>query len=95
MTLLERTYTQLRKMGLTANAETFSIDYLGKNKNWFACQKHAQRDFSVSSALQCLRVIRSNQVTSALSKAQRAALKSAEQALLAQLNEIHCIADVF
>jgi hypothetical protein len=94
MTLLETTYTRLRDTGLTQNAEAFSADYLGKNRNWFAYQKYTRRDFSISAAVQCVRSLRNRQATSELDTAQRAALVTAERALLAHLNATHLVADV-
>jgi hypothetical protein len=94
MTLLETTYSHLRQAGLVSCAETFSIDYLGKNKNWYAFQTHSERDFSVDAAVQCLRSIRDQQHTQELTQAQQQALRTAERALLAHLNTQHCVADV-
>lgn len=94
MTLLETTYRRLRSAGLTQNAEAFSADYLGKNKNWFACQKYTQRDFSFSAAVLCLRALRKRQASKELYPAQRKALETAERALLAYLNDAHLVADV-
>lgn len=94
MTLLERTYTRLRSNGLVDCAEAFSRDYLGKNRNWFAYQKHAQRDFSVGAAVLCLRALRNRQATPELDEEQRKVLETAERALLAHLSEAHLVADV-
>lgn len=94
MTLLETTYTQLRDTGLIQNAEAFSADYLGKNRNWFAYQKYTQRDFSVSAAVQCLRTLRNRQAAPELDPAQRRALENAERALLEHLNAAHLVSDV-
>lgn len=94
MTLLEMTYRQLHSAGLVHCAEAFSRDYLGKNSNWYAYQKHTARDFSVNAAIQCLRSIRSQQRQTAISTEQAQALKNTEHVLLAYLNAQHCVADV-
>jgi hypothetical protein len=94
MTLLESTYRQLNSAGLVNCAAGFSSYYLGKNKNWFAYQKHSKRDFSIDAAVQCLRSIRVQQQTQQLTRAQQQALRTAERALLAHLNTQHCVADV-
>jgi len=94
MTLLEQTYRQLKGAGLVHCAEAFSRDYVGKNDNWYAYQKHTARDFSVSAAIQCLRSIRSQQHNNALSKAQRAVLQRAAEQLTTHLNTYYCVADV-
>ena len=94
MTLLEQTYRQLQSAELVHCAEAFSRDYLGKNSNWYAYQKHTARDFSVAAAIQCLRTIRSQQRQTAISTAQVHALKATEQQLLAYLTKQHCVADV-
>ena len=94
MTLLETTYTQLRAVQLVSCAEAFSTDYLAKNKNWYAFQKHSERDFSVDAAVQCLRSIRTNKALDGLDAKQQAALRAADRALLAHLNTQHCVADV-
>lgn len=94
MTLLERTYTDLKVAGLTGCAEAFSRDYLGKNKNWYAFQTHTGRDFSVAAAVQCLRSLRSRQTADGLIEAQRKTLAGAEQALLSHLIDTHLVLDV-
>ncbi len=94
MTLLENTYRQLSSAGLVNCAARFSSDYLGKNKNWFAYQKHSKRDFSIDAAVQCLRSIRDQQHTQELTQAQQQVLRTAELDLLAHLNTQHCVADV-
>jgi hypothetical protein len=94
MTLLETTYSHLRQAGLVSCAETFSIDYLSKNKNWYAFQTHNERDFSVDAAVQCLRSIRTNKALAGLDTQQRSALLESERALLAHLKTQHCVADV-
>jgi hypothetical protein len=94
MTLLESTYRQLNSAGLVNCAAGFSSDYLGKNKNWFAYQKHSKRDFSIDAAVQCLRSIRDQQHTQELTQAQQQVLRTAELELLAHLNTQHCVADV-
>ena len=94
MTLLENTYRQLSNAGLVNCAARFSSDYLGKNKNWFAYQKHTGRDFSIDAAVKCLRSIRAQQLKPKLTKAQQHALATAAQHLLDHLTNQHCIADV-
>jgi hypothetical protein len=58
MTLLEKIYTQLKTTQLVSNAQTFSIKYLAKNKNWYSYQTHMQRDITLSAAVQCARALR-------------------------------------
>ena len=94
MTLLEQTYRQLQSTGLVHCAEAFSRNYLGKNRNWYAYQKHAGRDYSVAAAIQCLRNIRSQQRSSGLSKAQQMTLQRVETQLTMHLNTQYCVADV-
>jgi len=94
MTLLEQTFQQLNRAGLTQSAEAFSRDYLGKSRSWFAYQKHAGRDYSVAAAIQCLRNIRSQQRSSGLSSAQQVTLRQVEAQLTLHLNTHYCVADV-
>ena len=94
MTLLESTYTQLRNAQLVHCAEAFSQNYLNKNHNWYAYQKHTGRDYSVGAAIQCLRNIRSQQRDTAISTAQQQTLKATEQQLHTFLTTQHCVADV-
>ncbi|KPA22694.1 hypothetical protein shim_09810 [Shimia sp. SK013] len=94
MTLLESTYRQLHSAGIVHCAEAFSSTYLSKSKNWYAYQKHSKRDFSVDAAVQCLRSIRSQMRAAAISTAQQELLAQLEQQLLAHLNSHHCVADV-
>lgn len=58
MTLLEQIYTQLNTTQLVANGQTFSVDYLAKNKNWYSYQTHMKRDISFSAAVQCAKTLR-------------------------------------
>jgi len=94
MTLLEKTYSELSSVGLVPSAAAFSADYLDKNKNWFAYQKHLGRDFSVDAAIHCLRRTRAQQLAPKLTQAQQHALAAVEFALLANLSEQHYVADV-
>lgn len=94
MTLLEQTYKGLRQAGLVGTAEAFSTQYLGKNKNWYALQAHYGRDFSVSAAVQCLRSLRSSQISQNLNKIRKRALDEAELALTEHLNTRYFIANV-
>jgi len=94
MTLLENTYRQLSNAGLVNCAARFSSDYLGKNSNWYAYQKHSKRDFSIDAAVQCLRSIRAQQLKPKLTQAQQNALAATEFELLAHLSAQHYVADV-
>ena len=94
MTLLEQIYTQLYYTALVDCAEQFSVDYLGKSKSWYAVQRHKEREFSVSAAIQCVRSLRSMQRSKALAEIQRAALCASEARLLVHLGQLHCVADV-
>ena len=95
MTLIENTYQTLKLANLTTTGEAFSKDYVGRNSNWFAWQRHARRDFSVTAAVQCLRSVRlQRQRAEALSIVQLQALMIAEQGLREHLIERHSVADV-
>lgn len=94
MTLLEKIFAQLRSAGLVNCAEDFSTNYLHKNKNWFAFQRYAGRDFSINAAIQCLRSLRSQQLSTQLSASQRTALNNAATQVLGYLHEQHSIAEV-
>jgi hypothetical protein len=47
----------------THSAEHFSKEYLNKSRSWYAVQTHMQRDFSRSAAIECLRRIRTVQIS--------------------------------
>jgi hypothetical protein len=94
MTLLETTYRQFRSAGLVHCAEAFSREYLGKNSNWYAYQKHLGRDYSVGAAIQCLRSIRHHLAKPSLGLTKRKTLIATETQLLMHLSEVHMIADV-
>lgn len=94
MTLLEQTYEQLNRAGLTQSAEAFSRDYLGKSRTWFAYQKHAGRDYSVAAAIQCLRTIKERLQDRALDAADRTLLVRTAEQLQVHLSIQHSIADV-
>ena len=95
MTLIEHIYQTLKQAQLTTTREAFSRDYVGKCSNWFAWQRHKQRDFSIQSAIQCLRSIRAQkQRDPALDMVQRLALTTAERRLIEHLNEHHGVAEI-
>ena len=94
MTLMECTYRQLRSVGLVDCAELFSQNYLNKNRNWYAFQKHSKREFSIDAAVQCVRSIRSQQIATKLTEEQKSALAELELSILKHLKERHCVADV-
>jgi hypothetical protein len=95
MTYLENTYQTLKQAKLTTTREAFSSDYVGMSRNWFAWQRHMNRDFSLSAAIRCLRSIRAQQQRDpALNVIQLHALTQAEHQLLQHLNEQHSVADV-
>ena len=75
MTLLEHTYTCLRTAGLVKNAEAFSTEFLGKNKNWYALQAHYRRDFSVGAAIGCVQKLELAQQDKNLSHVQRSVVQ--------------------
>lgn len=91
MTLLETVYLELKQAGLVDNAEHFSSAYLGRSKHWYAFQKHAQRDFSVGAAIQCLRSIQRQSTTA---PSQSSTLVRIKHQLHSHLRERHGIAEV-
>lgn len=94
MTLLEHTYRQLRDAGLVSSTTGFSTQYLHRNRNWYAWQKHAGRDMGAAAAVQCLRSIRAQLKAPTLDSTQRQALAAAENVLLGHLRERYAVADV-
>lgn len=95
MTLIDKTYSILKRAQLTTTRQAFSRDYVGKNQNWFAYQTHMKRDFPITAAIQCLRSIRLvRERGAAFDMGQLCALSEVEYLLLEHLNEMYCIADV-
>lgn len=94
MTLLEQTYRQLHSAGLVRSTAGFSRQYLGRNRNWYAWQKHAGRDMCAAAAIQCLRTIRDQLQAATLDSTQKAALEAASAVLLGHLRQRHAVADV-
>ena len=94
MTLLEQTYRGLRDAGLVSSTAGFSRQYLGRNRNWYAWQKHAGRDMCAAAAIHCLRTIRSQLKAPKLDSTQRSALETTAAVLLGHLQERHAVADV-
>ena len=94
MTLLEQTYRQLHSAGLVRSTAGFSTQYLGRNRNWYAWQKHARRDMGAAAAVQCLRSIRAQLKAPTLDSTQRSALETTAAVLLGHLQERHAVADV-
>lgn len=94
MTLLERTYRQLRDAGLVSSTAGFSRHYLGRNRNWYAWQKHVGRDMGFAASVHCLRTVRAQLQAQSLSKTQKQALEATAAMLLGHLQERHAVADV-
>jgi hypothetical protein len=95
MTLTEHIYQILKQAELTTTREAFSRDYVGRGRNWFAWQRHRGRDFSLITAIQCLRSIRfKQQREAALNPMQIRALQSAERHLLEHLGQQYAVADI-
>jgi hypothetical protein len=94
MTLLEQTYRQLHSAGLVHSTAGFSRQYLGRNRNWYAWQKHAGRDMGAAAAVQCLRSIRTQLQAPSVNSTQRSALTAVETVLLEHLQERYAVADV-
>lgn len=94
MTLLEQTYRQLHSAGLVRSTAGFSTHYLGRNRNWYAWQKHAGRDMCAAATIQCLRTIRNQLQAATLDSTQKAALEAASAVLLGHLRQRHAVADV-
>lgn len=95
MTVIETTYKNLKQANLTTTCESFSKDYVGRSRSWFAWQRHMGRDFSIAAAAQCLRSIRLQQERDgALSMAQRLALTTAERELIEHLQEHFGVAEI-
>lgn len=94
MTLLEQTYRQLHSAGLVRSTAGFSRQYIGRNRNWYAWQKHAGRDMGVAAAVQCVRSIRAQLKAPSIDNTQRQALAAAETVLLWHLRERYAVEDV-
>lgn len=87
MTLLETVYIHLKHNELTHSAEHFSKEYLNKSRSWYAVQTHMQRDFSLSAAIECLRHIRTVQISNEPKhREQETALTNVEYLLKNYLN---------
>ena len=54
MKLLNYIYIKLIEIEEIETAEELSRTWCNKNRNWFAWQKHAERDFSIDAAINCL-----------------------------------------
>lgn len=76
MTLLEQTYRRLRELGLVTTGEAFSTRYLGRNKNWYAWQRHAGRDFGVLALAHCIRALQPLTQQPEIDPGQRADLQA-------------------
>jgi hypothetical protein len=75
MTLLEQTYRQLRDIGLVETGEAFSTQYLCRNKNWYAWQRHTERDFGVLALAHCIRALQQLTQQPEIDPAQLAAVQ--------------------
>ncbi len=93
-TLLEEVYQALKQAGIVRSAQAFSTDYLQRNANWYAYQKHTGRDFSVGTAIACMQSLRASSAGMTLTQAQAFELQALQNALLSYLGDHHAIADV-
>ncbi len=86
MNIMNDTYTALRNAKLIKSGRQFSTTYVLRNANWFAYQKHNGRDFSLASAIDCLRSARKQlERETALNEVQMPALQAIEDQLTAYL----------
>jgi len=93
MRLLEYTYMKLGEIDEIYNAEQLSVEWCNKNKNWFAWQRHAEQDFSVDAAINCLAHTRKR--LSARSDAEgRIGLAEVESLLSEYLLRKHKVAEI-
>jgi hypothetical protein len=82
MNIMNDTYTELRNAKMIKSGRQFSSTYVLRNANWFAYQKHNGRDFSLASAIDCLRSVRKQLGReAALSDVQTRALRTIEDRL--------------
>ena len=82
MNIMKDTYTALRNAKLIKSGRQFSSIYVLRNANWFAYQKHNESDFSLASAIDCLRSVRKQiQRIEALNEVQTRALQAIEDRL--------------
>lgn len=89
MTLLEKIFIQLRSLQLTRNAQTFSTEYLAKNKNWYSYQTHMGRDLTFTTAVSCAFYMRSLLLQGALSETQRESVATMLRDIKVYLAERH------
>ena len=93
-TLLEEVFQTLKQAGIVRSAQAFSTDYLQRNANWYAYQKHTGRDFSVGTAVACMQSLRASSAGMTLTPAQAFELQALQKALLNYLGDHHSISDV-
>lgn len=92
--LLTQVFTTLRDAGLVRSAQAFSTEYLQRNANWYAYQKHTARGFSFGSAVACLQAVRRTSSALSITQQQVTALQKAECALACYLQQHHAVAEV-
>jgi hypothetical protein len=90
MKLLNYTYMKLIEIETT---EELSQKWCKKNRNWFAWQKHAERDFSIDAAINCLARTRLRLVERQ-DKAGQRELVEVEQLLSDYLLHKHKVAEI-
>ena len=93
MKLLNYTYMKLIEIEEIETAEELSQNWCKKNRNWFAWQKHAERDFSIDAAINCLARTRLRLVERQ-DKAGQRGLVEVEQLLSDYLLHKHKVADI-
>lgn len=92
--LLTEVFTTLRDAGLVRSAQAFSTDYLQRNENWYAYQRHAARNFSFGSAVACLQAVHKNSNSPSHTPQQLVALQKAESELTSFLAQHHAVAAI-
>lgn len=86
MNIMTDTYTALRNAKMIKSGRQFSSTYVLRNANWFAYQKHNDRDFGLGAAIDCLRSVRKQmQRIEALNEVQTRVLQAIEDQLTAYL----------
>lgn len=94
MNLLTHLFTALLNAGLVRSAQAFSTEYLQRNPNWYAYQKHTGRDISSGAAIACVRCARAKLSIASITIAQASVLRQLQAELLDYLAQQHGIAEV-
>ncbi|OSQ56656.1 hypothetical protein MCRY_19310 [Marivita cryptomonadis] len=92
--LMQQVYTQLKAVDLVLSGEEFSEQFLNRSRSTYSLRKYQNKDFTILTAIQCVRALRRCHFRPQLTTQQQQVLADVEAQLMQYLRTQHHIAEV-